>query len=118
MSALETLTRLLILLTAILLALTGRVFLPFGDGAFGITGSLAPSTQSCEAALFTESGTEIQFPRRKVRGQFSADFTVAPFASTYVVSVFCDGITRKSMTAHYGSETKGGQRVSLGEIVF
>jgi hypothetical protein len=116
--ALGIVNRLPILLTANLLALNGCVFLTFGDGAFRISGSITPAAQSCEVALFTESGTEMQFTRRKVRGEFHDDFTVAPSSSTYIVSVFCDGILRKSMTVRYGSETKAGQLVSLGEIAF
>jgi hypothetical protein len=102
---------------AILVTLTGCThLLSFGDGAFSVNGSLLPTAQNCEVALFTEDGTELSFTRRKIHGEFKADFTVASLAGTYRALVFCEGITRKSMTIRYGSEVKPGQRVSFGEI--
>lgn len=101
---------------AILLMMAGCTYLTVGDGAFGITGSLPPKAQSCELALFTEDGAELQFRRRKIRGEFREDFVVAPYARAYRATVFCDGTARKSMTVRYGTDVKSGQYVSLGEI--
>jgi hypothetical protein len=98
------------------LALGGCMgFLP-GDGAFGVTGSLPASAESCELLLLTEQGAEVPFTRRRIQRQFREDFTVAPNARVYQVGVQCGNTMTKIATVRYGTEVAGGQWVSLGEI--
>jgi hypothetical protein len=83
---------------------------------FVVNGALPPTTQSCEVFLLSEKDEEVPFTRRKVQGQFEADFVVAPSARVYQVTLLCGGPMKKVATVRYGTEVKPGQRMSLGEI--
>ena len=87
-----------------------------GDGAFSVVGTLPASAGSCELLLLSDGGTEVPYTRRRVRGQFHEDFSVAPSAKVYQVGVLCGGTMSKIATIRYGTEVRAGQRVPLGEI--
>lgn len=100
---------------AVLVALTGCVAFP-GDGAFSVVGSLPATAGACQLLLLSDGDTEVPYSRRRVRGRFEADFTVAPTARVYQVGVLCGGRISKVATVRYGTEVGAGQRISLGEI--
>jgi hypothetical protein len=96
--------------------LSGCQYFVVGDGMFVVNGTLLPTARPCEVLLLSEKDEEIPFTRRKVQGQFEADFVVAPSARLYRVALLCGGPMKKVATVRYGTEVKPGQRVSLGEI--
>jgi hypothetical protein len=87
-----------------------------GDGMFAVSGTLSASSRSCEVLLLSEQNEEVPFTRRKVQGQFRADFTVSPVARMYQVAVQCDSAMKTITTVKYGTEVKPGQEVALGAI--
>src|SRR5688572_5975668 len=96
--------------------LGGCSYFLVGDGMFAVNGTLSASARPCEVLLLSEQNEEIPFSRRKVQGQFRADFTVAPAARVYRVAVQCDNTMKTLTTVRYGTEVKPGQEVALGAI--
>jgi hypothetical protein len=96
--------------------LGGCSYFTVGDGMFAVNGTLPASPRSCEVLLLSDRNEEVPFTRRKVQGQFRADFTVAPTARVYRVAIECDSTMRTITTVRYGTEVKPGQEVALGAI--
>ena len=66
---------------------------------FTVNGTVPPNAESCDIYLRTEAGEEVPFTRRRVSGNFQADFPATLCTATYQVIVTCDGIERRLATA-------------------
>jgi len=96
--------------------LYGCSYFVVGDGMFAVNGTLVPTSGPCEVLLLSEQNEEIPFTRRKVQGQFRADFVVDPRSRVYRVAVQCDKAMKTLTTVRYGTDVKPGQEVALGAI--